>query len=501
MADDEVAHTVQELLAAIPAGCSWLLPVAGPDGTVVDFRIAATSGAGHDIYHRGTARIDKLLSELYPSIVGGALWEVYLAVLRSGRPDTLKDFRYDQQQSGVVARSVFDVTVHPVLGGLLVWWQRVDEDRRRMAATELLGSLGWVEQDLTTGVSEWSPGMYRIFEQDPALGPLSRLEQAAMLLPEDRGMAEVAWQTMDAGVTSDITVRFRIGSGVKHLRILSDSVVDAAGAPLKVNAVVQDVSGRENSRTAIQQLRDQVHARELIAIAEHRLAGRLQHMIQPVPAEPLSLPGLEAQVGYLPAENSVRMGGDWYLAQSLPDGRVVLAVGDMAGHGLSAASGMAHLRFSLLAWLSIGIDDPAVLLGHLNRLCVHQQLTGTAVLGVFDPAAGALTWARAGHAAPLLGRDGTAQPLDLPAGLLLGAEPGSGYPVRTDRLTGGDVLLLYTDGLVERRCGAEPLLPGVLKTLAEASAAGAGALTRLAAGLNHPSPDDDTCTLAVRVLD
>ena len=249
-----------------------------------------------------------------------------------------------------------------------------------MAATELLGSLGWVEQDLASGVSEWSPGMYRIFERDPALGPLGRPEQAAMLLPEDRGLAEVAWQTMDAGATSDITVRFRIGTGVKHLRILSDSVADAAGTPLKVNAVVQDVTSRENTRTAIEQLRDQVHAREMIAIAEHRLAGRLQHMIQPVPPEPFPLPGLEAQVGYLPAENSVRMGGDWYLAHDLPDGRVVLAVGDMAGHGLSAASGMAHLRFSLLAWLSIGIDDPATLLGHLNRLCVRQRLTGDIVV-------------------------------------------------------------------------------------------------------------------------
>ena len=499
MADAEVARVVREMLAVIPAGCSWLLPVTGPGGRVVDFRIGATSGSGNDIYHRGTSRIDGLLSELYPSIVGGALWQVYLGVLHTGRPEVLKDFRYEQQESGVVARSVFDVSVSPVLGGLLVWWQRVDEDRRRMAATELLGSLGWVEQDLSTGVVEWSPGMYRIFGRDPSLGPLSRLAQAALILPADRGLAEVAWQTMDTGATSDVTIRFRLDTGVKHLRILSDTVVDATGEPLKVNAVVQDVTARENTRTALEQLRDQVHAREMTAIAEHRLAGRLQHMIQPVPPGPFPLPGLEVQVGYLPAEKSVRMGGDWYLAHDLPDGRVVLAVGDMAGHGLSAASGMAHLRFSLLAWLSIGIDDPAVLLAHLNETCVRLRLTGTAALGVYDPASTALHWARAGHAAPLLGRDGTARPLDLPPGLLLGVESGSDYPPRTARLSAGDVLLFYTDGLVERRCSTGPLLPGVLTALAEASAAGPDALTRLAVGLHHPNPDDDTCTLAARV--
>jgi serine phosphatase RsbU (regulator of sigma subunit) len=501
MADADVVRVVREMLAVIPAGCSWLLPVTGPDGDIVDFRVGATSGEVHDIYRRGTGRVDRLLSELYPTIVGGRLWQIYVEVLRTGRPDELKDFRYEQKESGIVAYSLFDVTVHPVLAGLLVWWQRVDEDRRRLAATELLGSLGWAEQDLITGVGVWSPGMYRIFERDPASAPLSRLEQGALLLEEDRGLAEAAWQTMDAGATSDITVRFRIGGTIKHLRILSHAETDAAGDLLKVNAVVQDVTAREDTRTAIDRLRDQVHAREMTALAEHRLAVRVQQMIQPVPYGSVALPGLQARVGYLPAENAVQVGGDWYLTEELPDGRVLLAVGDMAGHGLNAASGMARLRFSLLAWLSIGIDDPGALLGHLNRLCGRLRLTGTAALGVFDPAGRTLTYGRAGHPAPLLGHAGTACALELPAGLLLGAEPTAGYPVCTARLTAGDVLLLYTDGLVERRRrGAEPLLPRVTAALAAASTAGETALDGLAAALNHPSPDDDTCTLVVRVL-
>ncbi|GAB3830248.1 hypothetical protein [Dactylosporangium cerinum] len=70
-----------------------------------------------------------------------------------------------------------------------MWWQRVDEARRRLERTELLGSLGWAEYDLVTGRSEWSPGMFRIFERDPALGAMSRSEQAAALLADDRGSA------------------------------------------------------------------------------------------------------------------------------------------------------------------------------------------------------------------------------------------------------------------------------------------------------------------------
>ncbi len=502
MADDAVASVVREVLSVIPAGCSWLSPVHDPDGTVADFEVAAASGSGHDIYGRGTSRVHSRLSVLYPSIVGGPLWRLYLDVHRSGEPGEMRDFRYDEKRSGIVPHAMFDVYVSPVLGGLLVWWQRIDEDRRRIEKTELLGNLGWAEYDLVTGVSEWSPGMYRIFERDPALGPMSQAEQGTAVDPEDRGLGEAAWQTMEGGSVSDVTVRFRFGDRRKHVRILSDVVMDAGGAPLKVNAVVQDVTAREDTRSAIERLSDQVRSREMTALAEHRLAVRLQHLIQPVPAAPFPLPGLEAMVGYLPAESAVRVGGDWYHAQALPDGRVVLAVGDMAGHGLAAANGMAHLRFALIAWLAIGIDDPASLLRHLNRLCVQLGVTGTAVIAVYHPATRALTWGRAGHAAPLLGRGGTAMPLELPAGLLLGADDESTYQELTPCLAAGDLLLFYTDGLVERRIPGNPtLLTEVVETLGAASAEPGGqALARLVGRLNRPSPDDDTCTVAVRVL-
>jgi serine phosphatase RsbU (regulator of sigma subunit) len=499
--DDEVASVVREMLSVIPAGCSWLLPVLDDAGMIADFRIGAASGEPHDLYHRGTQRVDRLLSELYPSIVGGKLWQLYVEVYRTGAPDAMGDFHYEEQRAGIVARAMFEVSVHRVLGGLLVWWQRLDEARRRLERTELLGSLGWSEFDLSTGASDWSPGMYRVFERDPELGPMSRAEQQAAMLVEDRGVSETAWQTLDSGAASDVTVRFLIGGRVKHLRILSDLVSDATGAPLKINAVVQDVTAREDTRTAIERLSDQLHRREMTALAEHRLAGQLQNLIQPVPREPFELPGLQVMVSYLPAESAVRVGGDWYHAQPLPDGRVVLAVGDVAGHGLGAANGMAHLRFALIAWLSIGIDDPAALLGHLNRLCGQLRITGTAVLAVFDPAGGDLRWARAGHAAPLLARAGTAAALDLPKGLLLGADDRAVYELRAPRLADGDLLLFYTDGLVERRRADDPpLVDEVLEVLAAASVApGELTLSRLAVHLNHPSPDDDTCTLAVRV--
>jgi serine phosphatase RsbU (regulator of sigma subunit) len=367
--------------------------------------------------------------------------------------------------------------------------------------TELLGRLGTAEYDLVTGVSEWSAGMYRIFERDPALGPMSQAEQGAALLAEDRGISETAWQTLDSGGVSDVTARFRLGGRIKYLRILSDVARDAAGAPLKIHAVVQDVTAREDSRTEVELLRDQLRSREMTALAEHRLASQLQNMIQPLPEEALRLPGLEAMVGYLPAESAVQVGGDWYHAQALSDGKVVLAIGDVAGHGLEAASGMAYLRYALVAWLSIGLRDPAVLLGYLNRLCTELKVTGTAVLAVYDPQSAQMCWSRAGHAPPLLARAAAVGPLGTPTGLLLGADREAAYPVVVSRLQTDDLLLFYTDGLVERRSGSTDLTERVEQTLSAASASvDDESLERLVGLLNRPSPYDDTCILGVRVL-
>ncbi|MEU4695455.1 SpoIIE family protein phosphatase [Actinoplanes sp. NPDC023714] len=495
-----VEAVVRELLAVIPVGCTFLLPVRSPiSGEVVDFRVAATSGQVSDLQGRGTQRIDENLSTLYPSMVGGPLWRLYCQVLRTGEPDRLDEFRYEERRPGVAAESRFEVSVHRVLGGLLVWWERVDEHQRRLEHTELIGSLGWSEFDLTTGRTDWSPGMFRIFERSPGQGPLSRVEQAAAMLPDDRGLAETAWQTLDSGGTSDVTVRFRVGSGaVKHLRILSDTARDAAGNPVKIYAVVQDVTARVDTRTEIERLSDQLRTREMTALAEHRLAGQLQRLIQPVPAAPFALDGLEAMVSYLPAESAVQVGGDWYHAQTLPDGLVALAIGDVAGHGLEAANGMAHLRFALVAWLSIGIREPGTLLQHMNRLCTQLGITGTALVAVYDPRTRTLPWARAGHMAPLLARDGAAGELDRPPGLLLGAEPEEDFPVASARLEPGDLVLLYTDGLVERRSSDRSA--EVREHLSAVSATpGADQLTRIHRLLHAPSPDDDTCTLTLRV--
>ncbi|GIJ45183.1 hypothetical protein Val02_20690 [Virgisporangium aliadipatigenens] len=496
MTDGEAA--IRELVAVLPAGCTWLRPVTGADGAIADFRLVAVSAQEGDVYGRGTTRAGRLLTELYPDIAGSVLWDMFCRTARDGVPGGPTEYRHVESRAGVVADSRFEVSTHPVLGGVLLWWHRLDEAQRRLENTEALGNLGWSEFDLTSARVSWSPGMYRIFERTTEQGPLPRTEQAAMMEPDDRGLAEAAWQGLDSDGASDVTVRFRIAGGVKHLRIISEVARDGEGNPVKIYSVVQDVTARVDSRTTIELLNDQLRTREMTALAEHRLAAQVQRLIQPVPREPFALAGLDAVVNYLPAESTVRVGGDWYHAQTLPDGHVALAVGDVAGHGLDAANGMAHLRFSLIAWLSIGILDPGTLLAHLNRLCLQLGITATAAVAVYDPATRTLAWARAGHLPPLLARAGSTRELGRPDGLLLGADAGARYPVLAPRLEPADLVLFYTDGLIERR--ADDRLAHVLRHLSEVSAEpGAAPLKRLRDLLHRASPHDDTCTLAVRV--
>src|SRR5258708_30732271 len=113
---------------------------------------------------------------------------------------------------------------------------------------------------------------------------------------------------------------------------------------------------------------DTTHADPATELAQQRhVTLELQRAILPLHDEPFDLPGLRAMVRYLPASSASRVGGDWYITAELPSGHVLLAIGDVAGHGLSAAAGMARLR-GALAGLSITRAPPQQLVGWLNDL-------------------------------------------------------------------------------------------------------------------------------------
>jgi len=178
------------------------------------------------------------------------------------------------------------------------------------------------------------------------------------------------------------------------------------------------------------------------------LADALQSSLMPRLPE---LPAVALAGRYLPAA-SAQLGGDWYDAFQLSDGRLGLAIGDVVGRGFHAAAIMGQLRSGLRAYALDGMSPRAVL-ERLNRLLrqLEPERTATVLYIVFDPHGGWFTVASAGHPPPLVaGEEGDPEYLDLPGSAPLGATRHARYDDVERELEPGAALLLYTDGLVER---------------------------------------------------
>lgn len=207
--------------------------------------------------------------------------------------------------------------------------------------------------------------------------------------------------------------------------------------------------------------------------------------------------GLRITTHLTSAEPDVPIGGDWYLTMPLPDGEVLLAVGDALGHGLAAASTMLRLRHSMATLASQGIS-PAGILGRLNTTVCR---TGTvaaasAIVARYRPADGRLTWARAGH--PPILTAGPHRTTHLPdnGGPLLGVIPGISYHHTTYRIQPQEQVVLYTDGLIAR----EQTIDDWLTTIAAQIHHARGDVDALLSTLDYRSCDDDSCILIAERL-
>ena len=169
----------------------------------------------------------------------------------------------------------------------------------------------------------------------------------------------------------------------------------------------------------------------------------------------LSAPGsVEVQHRYLPGSKLIEIGGDWYESIALPGGRVALVVGDVAGHGVKAAVTMGRLRTAIKTLTMLELT-PAETLLRLDELMaelgVNEPHFATCVYAIYDSVDGTCEVASAGHLPPLLVHpDGTNEFLDVSPAPPLGIGASQMYS-RTLQIEDGSLLLMYTDGLVEKR--------------------------------------------------
>lgn len=206
---------------------------------------------------------------------------------------------------------------------------------------------------------------------------------------------------------------------------------------------------------------------------------------------------------YVAAESDALIGGDWYDCLPLPDGRLVISIGDVAGHGLSAAVDAVRLR-QIIVSEALNSDDPTTILEKADRLLrVQTETLATALVALYDPRSSSLTYASAGHPAPIL-----AVPGEKARVLANGGAPlGTGFvhgtlrsPMHVVFLPPNALVAFYTDGVIEVQrdaiVGEERLIAATERIVNENAELSASDLLR--AVLRGCSPGDDVAILLMR---
>lgn len=268
--------------------------------------------------------------------------------------------------------------------------------------------------------------------------PTSRRDVPTVELPLQRAM-----RTGRAIPTSDYEV-IRSDGMRRIVAIAASPLFGEKNALVGGLAVLTDVTYLRTLEITMREQRNE--------LARH--AARGSPVGTPVPGVhlPYKLPtvgGFALSAMYLAADSPDRLGGDWYDAFPLPDGRVGLSIGDVMGSGYQAAMTMTKLRQAIQSTALIDTDPRRMLESANLTLALHaDEPFATAIAGVLDPNSATLTFASAGHPLPVLRRsDGSLSEFD-GTGLPLGA-PRHGPESHAMRMDPGDLAVFYTDGLIE----------------------------------------------------
>ncbi|GAA2405026.1 SpoIIE family protein phosphatase [Streptomyces glaucosporus] len=488
-----------------------LVPHLDAEGRLADFRIHHVSSHFVDPAGRPRSAVaGAMLLEAYPLAMGeSGLFEKIEHVHATGEP-----FRAERMvlramvgQVPLTVEASVSISRHGE-NVLLIW--RVQDEAARLARVlqhaQRLGRIGGFEENLVTGEIVWNSQLFALHGLPQGASPIPLEQLPAHTHPDDEAAIGRFLRTLlHHRRPASVAFRLRRADGiVRHIRVVAEPALDAEGRLVVVRGAYQDVSAQHWTEVALGATRDQLAQTEQQAAERNRMALQLQRAIMPPTRGPIEAEGLHIAVRYRPAEEDHLVGGDWYDAVVLPSRQVLLSVGDVAGHGIEAATGMVVLRNALRGLATTGAG-PAQILTWLNTVAHHltENVTATAVCGIYDPDTRTLRWARAGHPPPVLLREGEgegkATTLPLVGGLLLGALPEAKYEEEQLRLETGDILLMYTDGLIERRDRSlQESLDQLMAVVQDPDATLEQRLDRMLTYSNSDT-DDDTCIVGVRM--
>ena len=305
----------------------------------------------------------------------------------------------------------------------------VDPERRFRTIADLMPMLMWITRG--DGIGEWHNRRWYDYTGLAEGAPATAVYE--LIHPEDRAATQAGWKAATtAGTTFEVEHRIRRADGV-YRWFLTRAIPerDALGAIVRWYGTNTDV---DDARRVLER--------------ERRVARSFQDAA--LPARLPDSPACTFSAIYEAGRSEALIGGDWYDAFTLPDGRIVLSIGDVAGSGLQAAVTMANVRQAIRGVAYVH-PDPAMMLEAAD-LALRSESPGrfvTAFVAVIDPIEDTISFTTAGHPAPLLRVPGGAiVPLEA-AGLPLGLREHDASAGVSRVIERGSTLVLFTDGLVE----------------------------------------------------
>jgi serine phosphatase RsbU (regulator of sigma subunit)/PAS domain-containing protein len=491
---------LERLADLIPLPAIVLTPLSDDDGNITDFTLSYGNNEARFVGGNTRPTPPATLLQVFPDLATSGLIPTYAHAVRTGAPVKLDLFPFQGMVEGEYRIQTVDIRAQPHNGQLLVTWRTHDaasERARRVADAERLGHIGWAEWNLYSDEVTWSYELYAMHGRDLADGPLTLDAYREVVHPDDldviegllRGLTERAEDT-------EVEFRIRTRDGeLKDVRVSATTIADPEGNLFLLRGVFQDVTSRRRTE------RELSEATLAVERAMHDATLKMQDELIPPGNTSVNTKDYQVSVRYVSADGNV--GGDWYEARVRADGSLFIAVGDVSGHGLPAAAGMARVS-NALRGLSVTDLDVDQMLSALNKLvCQTEDIDSiaSAIAGTLQPGARMLRWAQAGHPNPTLIRNGTPLLLDRPDGKLLGTDISADYEVAELELREGDLLLWFTDGLIEhRQLGIDEGLARLHDALLECSTACAEEfLDELLAKIGPLAGTDDVCVLAARV--
>ena len=506
---------------------------------------------------------ERTLGRPRAELVGGVVWELfpatrgtdfeagYRAAADTGQPYTF-DAYYPEPLN-----AWYEIRANPEHGGVALYFTDITERVRAQQRSDLLGEV-MRELNGTLDAEQAVAGLARLVV--PALADwcvVTLVDDENQQTGSRRSLRDVGWWHTDAALRPVVEAYARhrlpalLDSSYLHQVLRSGRRASAAtGATERIRAVLRPgpahdllgelapesfailplrgrgrtaglltlFSGKSRAPMAAAELQvaSDVAGRAGLALDNARLYRRQRQLAEGLQRSLLTEPAapghVQIVVRYTPAAETAQVGGDWYDAFPQPGGATIVTIGDVLGHNTEAAAAMGQLR-SMLRAIAVTTDArPAEILTRVDEAmsALGMRTTATAVVLRLEQTeaqasrgVASVCWSNAGHPPPMVvGPDGAVRELKAPrADLLLGVEettPRRDHEVELDR---GCVLLLYTDGLVERRdSDLDAGLERLRRALADSAGRGLGELCdRLLARMLPPDVDDDVALIAVRL--